>query len=314
MRLQQTLTCWRSATSQTTPRIARTLVSDVHVRWQKVLPHTSAGAWCIVSSPLILGLDLTDEDRVTGVWDIITNRDAIAVNQNWAGSPGKLVKIFNNSAAPPVLPQPGSFVLGLSCDETDGTQVGWYYDNATMAVVGPMRNCLDAVKASQLTVAPCTQSPTQQFVHQGADNPICLMSDTTQCLDISDPGPEGPKVQMYRYHGGSNEKFTFEAETLHDGNQYCLAVRSSVPTPEEAIVAELWAKPQPNDQMAVLVITNMESSQSNQTFTIEFADLGLSGEYEVSDIWQHRSLGSFSERFVTDAFGGHDSRFYMLKA
>ena len=39
------------------------------------------GAWCVSSSPLILGLDLTDSEKVDGVWDLITNREAIAVNQ-----------------------------------------------------------------------------------------------------------------------------------------------------------------------------------------------------------------------------------------
>ena len=51
----------------------------------------TAGAWCIVSSPLILGLDLTDTPRVNAVWDIITNREAISVNQEWAGQPGRLL-------------------------------------------------------------------------------------------------------------------------------------------------------------------------------------------------------------------------------
>jgi len=49
------------------------------------------GAWCIVSSPLILGFDLTNPQRVNLVWDIITNTEAIAVSQTWAGHPGRLV-------------------------------------------------------------------------------------------------------------------------------------------------------------------------------------------------------------------------------
>jgi len=53
--------------------------------------RTHFGAWCIVSSPLILGLDLTDSANVDIVWDIITNKEAIAVNQLWAGQPGQLV-------------------------------------------------------------------------------------------------------------------------------------------------------------------------------------------------------------------------------
>ncbi|KAL1524703.1 hypothetical protein AB1Y20_019588 [Prymnesium parvum] len=55
------------------------------------------GAWCIISAPLILGLELTDA-RLLPVLDIIGNREAIAINQAWAGHPGMLVA---NLAAPP---------------------------------------------------------------------------------------------------------------------------------------------------------------------------------------------------------------------
>jgi len=47
------------------------------------------GAWCVISSPLILGLDVTDSSKLDDVWDIISNKEAIAVNQAWAGHPGK---------------------------------------------------------------------------------------------------------------------------------------------------------------------------------------------------------------------------------
>jgi len=49
------------------------------------------GAWVIVSAPLILGMRLTDE--VLGpVLDVVGNREAIAINQQWAGHPGLLVE------------------------------------------------------------------------------------------------------------------------------------------------------------------------------------------------------------------------------
>ena len=41
--------------------------------------------------PLILGLDVTQASVVGPVIDIITNHEAIAVNQEWAGHPGALV-------------------------------------------------------------------------------------------------------------------------------------------------------------------------------------------------------------------------------
>ena len=43
--------------------------------------------WCIVSSPLILAFNLSTPTRHDLVWDIITNKEAIQVNQIWAGHP-----------------------------------------------------------------------------------------------------------------------------------------------------------------------------------------------------------------------------------
>jgi alpha-galactosidase len=50
--------------------------------------RTHFGAWCIVSSPLILGLDVTNTSLLKAMWPIITNTLAINVNQNWFGHPG----------------------------------------------------------------------------------------------------------------------------------------------------------------------------------------------------------------------------------
>lgn len=48
-------------------------------------------AWCIVSSPLMISFDVTNDDIVERIWPIIANREAIAINQEWAGHPGRLV-------------------------------------------------------------------------------------------------------------------------------------------------------------------------------------------------------------------------------
>ena len=54
--------------------------------------RTHFGGWCIVSAPLILGMDITDSANVDAVWPIISNKAAIEVNQAWAGHPGRLVQ------------------------------------------------------------------------------------------------------------------------------------------------------------------------------------------------------------------------------
>jgi len=48
-------------------------------------------AWCIVSSPLFISFDVTDDEIVDRVWPIISNLEAISINQEWAGHPGRLI-------------------------------------------------------------------------------------------------------------------------------------------------------------------------------------------------------------------------------
>jgi alpha-galactosidase len=54
--------------------------------------RTHFAAWCIVSSPLTLSHDLTNDTVMDAVWPIISNREALAVNDAWVGDAGVLVK------------------------------------------------------------------------------------------------------------------------------------------------------------------------------------------------------------------------------
>jgi len=54
--------------------------------------RTHFAAWCIVSSPLTLSHDLTNDTVMDAVWPIIANREALAVNDAWVGDAGVLVK------------------------------------------------------------------------------------------------------------------------------------------------------------------------------------------------------------------------------
>ena len=50
--------------------------------------RTHYGLWCVLSSPLTLSMDFANRTRVDSVWPIISNKDALSVNQAWAGAPG----------------------------------------------------------------------------------------------------------------------------------------------------------------------------------------------------------------------------------
>ena len=78
-------------------------------------------AWCIVSSPLILGFDLTDEEKMASTWPIISNPMALSVSQTFARmKDSKLPGI----PSPPF--HPGGLVRSWSptADGTDGAPSG----------------------------------------------------------------------------------------------------------------------------------------------------------------------------------------------
>eukprot|EP00054_Salpingoeca_dolichothecata_P005750 m.36015 g.36015 ORF g.36015 m.36015 type:complete len:247 (-) comp15888_c0_seq2:105-845(-) len=76
-------------------------------------------AWCVVSSPLILGFDLGNMTEYDTWFPIISNPRALAINQAWYGSAGRLVAMSstNHSA---VIPQ------GCLCEvKNNGSLPAW---------------------------------------------------------------------------------------------------------------------------------------------------------------------------------------------
>eukprot|EP00696_Hemimastix_kukwesjijk_P011490 gnl/Hemi2/24422_TR8211_c0_g1_i1.p1 gnl/Hemi2/24422_TR8211_c0_g1~~gnl/Hemi2/24422_TR8211_c0_g1_i1.p1 ORF type:complete len:435 (-),score=140.77 gnl/Hemi2/24422_TR8211_c0_g1_i1:163-1467(-) len=52
--------------------------------------RTHFGLWAIVSSPLILGFDLTNATLMDAAWSFITHREVLAINQAWHGFSGSI--------------------------------------------------------------------------------------------------------------------------------------------------------------------------------------------------------------------------------
>ena len=88
--------------------------------------RTNFGVLCVTSSPLILGMDVTKPARVERVWEILSNEEAIAVNQLWSGNHTQAI---------------------ISTATT------------------PNQMCVDAWMRNPLTMEPCTGNVSQQFVY-----------------------------------------------------------------------------------------------------------------------------------------------------
>jgi hypothetical protein len=88
------------------------------------------GAWCVISAPLYLGFDLRNRSLVDAMMPIIGNTEAIAVNQQFAGHPGMLIKSWtpSNPSIEHYYITTGS--LGHTADQSLCGQ-GWAHDEAT---------------------------------------------------------------------------------------------------------------------------------------------------------------------------------------
>merc|ERR1711953_195339 len=73
--------------------------------------RSNFGAWAIISNPLVLAMDLRDGATLDSVWPIVTNREVIAINQQWYGDSGRL---RNQSDVQVVVSNCGS---GSSCKQ-----------------------------------------------------------------------------------------------------------------------------------------------------------------------------------------------------
>lgn len=65
--------------------------------WEEAQAHFAA--WCVTSSPLVLGLDLANMTEYDTWWPVVSNTEAIAVNQAWAGEAGRMLAVSDESTA-----------------------------------------------------------------------------------------------------------------------------------------------------------------------------------------------------------------------
>lgn len=259
------------------------------------------GAWCITSSPLVLGYDMADESMSDRVWPIVSNQEAIAVNQAWAGHPGRMVKQW--SPSDPSANGTDAYVWANTCGQSP-SQKGWTYD-ASKKAISHNGKCMELV-GKLIAINACDGSTAQEFT-MGSDGSI--KTHKGLCLDVYNR--KGPVVQSFSCTGGTNQHFTLTSGVLADQSGQCLAEESGAPSESGDDKMQIWAKPLSSNEMAVLVINNDESAHTAD-FDLS-QDLGIAGgKASVRDIWNQKDIGSASGKYTTDSIAMHDSRFYKL--
>jgi hypothetical protein len=270
---------------------------------------------------------------MNSVLDVIGNREAIAVNQQWSGHPGRLVREWKGEELN--MTNSGGYVWGIPCDSRDPTQRGWTFDASKGELRAPSGRCVAhnaSAAATLLTLQDCNSSdPSQQFAYgntsvasslsfidaSGATYPLPPYAGFSLCLTLFGwefpTCGDVPSAKMYPCLGDQTaQHWTHNGSVIADACGNCLVERKDPQAPDTSV--QLWAKPQPAGGVAVLLINNSPHTQHPE-IAFDAATLGAtateSSKWKVRDIWERADVGVFSGSF-TPKVPAYDSGFYLL--
>jgi hypothetical protein len=290
------------------------------------------GAWCVISAPLILGMDLTKQDTLAAVIDIVTNAEAIAVNQNWAGHPGGLIWSGTGGAL--------GFPAARTCNPANAAlkQTGWKLttlpSSASLTGVplvllnAPGGGCLKVEGAGYpgglggLLVDTCnTTDPAMQFTYNTSTFHLTAPT-SNHCVDVHSGGPI---VWMYSCGSGPNNQLYFNKDTtlsVKVGAGLCVGLEQADPAGGTLNVAlQAWAKPL-NGTSGGVALLLINPVATPKVFEVPAWTLPLTGDgtnltskaISVRDIWARKNLAPFVKGAATIKMTvpGYDSAFLRL--
>lgn len=302
--------------------------------------RSNFGAWSIGSAPLILGVNITNAERVRKAWPILTNSEAIDVNRRFAGHPGKrLRRRFENVTY--------YTLMAVPCVDGRKEQQGWRTKPVSSSVIGAgaelvtIRSangmCIDASTSVPLGLQPCAEASgphagCQSFLHHTATGqisaPHCLSNagKLSGCFDVS--GKKGPHIQLTKCSRNPNDEFSFSAAGVFSVNNInsilypkrCVEVASS--SSNVNIEAQVWAKPQPGGGVAVFFLNallhktdfNISLSEISSGLGVRYWAPNSSASYTLRDMWEHKDVGRVDANgaVAASAVASHDSRLLLL--
>ena len=306
------------------------------------------GMHCITSSPLILSFNLTNASLVRLVWPIVANEEALRVNREWAGTPGRLVATLRPGSGA----VGGGFVLRAG---RVGKFDGWGHDalSRTLGLTCPADDGQPpgngAAGCNLLRVAMATPAEAQAWCAAHA-----------ACAAFSyRPGPNASRTAVYfkpatqLSFADSNFRSTgevlsgwmtqFKAALAPPGawrsapcggtvcpplsppcHTACFSIApccSETGPPGETLdfapgEAQLWSKRLRGGRLALLFV-NLGERTTGRSFS--FAEVGFrldAGVVSVAvrDVWRRADCPPIGRDGVVEFGGvaGHDSRFIIL--
>eukprot|EP00756_Hemistasia_phaeocysticola_P064170 Hpha_TRINITY_DN7575_c0_g1::TRINITY_DN7575_c0_g1_i2::g.18874::m.18874/K07407/E3.2.1.22B, galA, rafA; alpha-galactosidase len=275
------------------------------------------GGWCIISSPLILAFNLSDQVRREAVWDIITNKEAIQVNQIWDGHPGRqVVHQSGSNGAVEVWVKPigegRKAVFVVNTADSLETQAMLGLDECVEGDQGqlwdlPTNRSNGAVAIRSATGAHCLE------VHACSTKDHAGVDAAFGCKPIPPPGATGCALNM-AWNMNSNRTITSVLSNK------CLASKVGSTKLEvtacDGDTSQEWEVHEVAGGATIREVGGLRrclafEAPRNVTISLDLNALNITGTVKVRDVWAKEDLPDATGSLSTQV-AHHGSQFFVF--
>ena len=270
------------------------------------------GLWALSKAPLLIGCDINTMTKE--IYDILTNNEIIAINQDPLGKQGK--KIWSQTFEYVQKTNYSNDRTGLEITECNGGyEQKWYFkeDGSIRNLQGDLcieiPNCRNE-RDVQLEIGPChikdpnycENSKNQEWIYNKTSGTITSKMNGF-CIEVE--SYSGPIVDANKCNGGHNQVWAVD-EKFSNLKYFELCI-----TPEKQNdIIEVWAGELKNGDYAIILVNR---GKKKRKIEVSWVDLGFDEKttFKVRDLWRKEDIGDYTDSF-SDMVGPHSSRFIRI--
>ena len=266
------------------------------------------GLWCLSKAPLLIGCDITKMSQQT--YDILTNPEVIAINQDPLGIQGHKIKTQQPiPEGEDIYFRNGAELIVTECTGGDEQKWVFYEDGSIRNLKG--NYCMDLPNCANTVVnidvffchigdkSYCGESKNQ--IWKMDYNGAIISQYNNMCLDVYNF--QGPQVTSYNCNGQTNQQFVYDIndKTIKNGDK-CLQPMSLLES------LQVWAGKLEGNAYAIMLLNR---GNIKADMIARWSEIGLpAGEAVVRDLWARQDIGTFTDSY-TVSVEPHSS--YLLK-
>ena len=264
-------------------------VGNGHMTYDEYKSHFSL--WAISKAPLLIGCDITNMTDET--FEILSNTEVIAINQDKLGEQGHKIKITNLTKE---INEEKKLEEGfLELVECNGNKEQKWFLKEDGSISNNNENfCIERItglkKGDQVFSLKCEDKEEQKWVYSKEDKTIKIKKEN-KCLDLYNKDDIfNPIMGTSNCNSKDILKWEYnEEEKTFVSNGKCLSTRAE---PEQT---EVWAG-NLSDGNKVILLLNRASFAAE--VEIKWTELGLNTtKVYLRDLWKKQFLGGFENSY-----------------